>query len=180
MSLRHGALGIVSLFLLSPLPPACAQIPSSVYQQAAGDLKQGDFSGAEQLLRPALREHPDDSSALGLMGVVLDAQKRYDEAEGFYERALKLDPRSPALLNNLGNHYLEKEDMVRAQEAYLKVVAVDPSHPNANLHLAQMSVAAKKGDAALRYLGRLPAATQAEPGVELLRAQALDLAGQRT
>ena len=180
MSLRHGALGIVSLFLLSPLPPACAQIPSSVYQQAAGDLKQGDFSGAEQLLRPALREHPDDSSALGLMGVVLDAQKRYDEAEGFYERALKLDPRSPALLNNLGNHYLEKKDMVRAQEAYLKVVAVDPSHPNANLHLAQMSVAAKKGDAALRYLGRLPAATQAEPGVELLRAQALDLAGQRT
>ena len=180
MSLRHGALGLVSLFLLFPLPGARAQIPSSVYQQAAGALEQGNFSAAEQLLRPALREHPDDPDALGLMGVVLDAQKRYDEAQGFYERGLKLDPHSASLLNNLGNHYLEKGDMARAEEAYLKVVAIDPSHPNANLHLAQMSVAARKGDTALRYLGRLPRATEAESGLELLRAQALDLAGHRT
>jgi len=170
---------LVFLLLLSPLPAARAQIPSSVYQQAATALEQGNFSAAEQLLRPALREHPDDPHALGLMGVVLDAQKRYDEAEGFYERALKLDPHFTPLLNNLGNHYLEKGDIGRAEEAYLKVVSIDPSHPNANLHLAQMSVAAKKGDAALRYLGRLPATSQAVPGVELLRAQALDMAGQR-
>jgi tetratricopeptide (TPR) repeat protein len=164
--------------LLAPVPAARAQIPSSVYEQAASALEQGNFSAAEQLLRPALREHPDDSRALGLMGVVLDAQKRYDEAEDFYERALKLDPHFAPLLNNLGNHYLKKGDMGRAEEAYLKVVSIDPSHPNANLHLAQMSVAAKKGDAALRYLGRLTATSQAEPGVELLRAQALEMAGQ--
>ncbi len=55
----------------------------------------------------------------------------------------------------------------------------DYGYPNANLHLAQMKVAAKQGDAVLRYLGPLPASSQSEPGVELLRAQALDLAGQR-
>jgi tetratricopeptide (TPR) repeat protein len=171
---------LVFLFLFSPLRAGHGQNPPSAYERVAGALKQGDFGAAEQVLRSALREHPDDSRALGLMGVILDAQKRYDEAEGFYERALKMDPHSASLLNNLGNHYLEKGDMERAQEAYLKVVAVDPNHPNANLHLAQMSVAAKKGDAALRYLGRLPAAGQPQPGVELLRAQALDLAGRRS
>jgi tetratricopeptide (TPR) repeat protein len=172
-------LRITLVFLVCVPPSLHGQIPSSVYEQVAGAFEQGDFGEAERLLRPALQDHPGDSRALGLMGVILDAEKRYDEAEGFYQQALKLDPHSAALLNNLGNHYLEKGEMERAREAYLKVVVIDPGHPNANVHLAQMSVAAKKGDAALRDLDRLPSADRSTPGVELLRAQALNLVGQR-
>lgn len=156
-----------------------AQVPLSLYERSAEALEQGNFSQAESLLRPALAEHPNDARALGLMAVILDAEKRYEDAESFYDRALKLDPRSPALLNNIGNHYLEKGDFGRAKEAYLKVVTVDPAHPNANLHLAQMSVATKDGQAALEYLARLPEGTRSELPVELLRAQALGLAGRR-
>ncbi len=179
MSLHRVALGVAFFCLVLLSTAALGQIPAPLYDQVAEAFERGNFSQAETLLRPALRQHPDDSRALGLMGVILDAQKRYDEAEGFYERALKLDPRSAPLLNNFANHYLEKGDTERARETYLRVVALDPGHPNANLHLAQMSVTARQGDAALRYLGRLPSAAQSEPGVELLRAQALDLAGER-
>jgi tetratricopeptide (TPR) repeat protein len=180
MFLRRRLLGTALLFVVSVSAALSAQISSSVYEQVGSAFEHSKFSEAEQLLRPALEEHPDDSRALGLMGVILDAQKRYKEAESFYQQALRLDPNSAALLNNLGNHYLESGQTERAREAYLKVVALEPGHPNANLHLAQMSVAAKNGDAALQYLVRLPAPSQSDPAVELLRAQALDLAGQRT
>ncbi len=179
MSRQRAMPAILLFFLFPPSLAVWGQMPAPVYEQVGAAFEQGNFSAAERLLRGALREYPDDSRALGLMGVVLDAQRRYDEAEGFYEQALKLEPHSAPLLNNFGNHCLEKGDLERARAAYLKVVALDPGHPNANLHLAQMSAAAKQGDVALRYLGHLPAASQSEPGAELLRAQALDLAGHR-
>ena len=178
MLLRRRILEVVIFSLVYPSLAVRGQVPVSVYQQVGSAFEQGKFSEAEQLLRPALRDHPNDSRALGLMGVILDAQKGYSEAEGFYDQALKLDPHSAPLLNNIGNHNLEKGDLGRAKEAYLKVLAIDPNHPNANLHLAEMSVAAKKGDAALGYLARLPPSGQSEPAVKLLRAQALAQAGQ--
>jgi len=76
----------VVLLLFVSIPAALSgQIPSSVYEQVSNALEQGKFGEAEQLLRPALQEHPD-ARTLGLMGVILDAQKRYDEAEAFISR----------------------------------------------------------------------------------------------
>jgi len=130
------------------------------------------------MLRSALRQHPSEARALGLLAVVLDAQKRYAEAEGYYQRALKLVPRSASLLNNLGNHYLARGDSEKARAAYLRVVAIEPRHPNANLQLAQFSVARKEGALALKCLDRLPPEEQNATALRLLRAQALQLSGQ--
>jgi tetratricopeptide (TPR) repeat protein len=161
-------------------PGLSAQIPDSQYRQIASALREGRVAEAERALRSALVEHPRDARALGLMGVILDSQKRFDEAEEFYKRSLKIAPRSASLLNNLGNHYLAQQRWELARDAYLKVVVIAPDHPNANLHLAQMSVAAKEGEAALRFLDHLPKEDQAAPPVQILRAKALRLAGQET
>jgi tetratricopeptide (TPR) repeat protein len=74
------------------------------------------------------------------MGVILDAQKRFAEAETFYRRALALDPNSASLYSNLGNHYLKQGQSEKARAAYLRVVAFDPADRNANSQLAQISV----------------------------------------
>jgi tetratricopeptide (TPR) repeat protein len=155
-----------------------AQVPRSVLQQAAADFQHGKADEAEQALRAALKQAPRDPAALGLLGVVLDAQKRFEEAEGAYKQALALAPRSPALLNNLGNHYMALGKTDQARAAYLKVVAAEPRHPNANLQLAQLSVAAKQGAAAVRYLDHLSPEEQASPPAAILRAGALKLMGR--
>ena len=161
MSCRSKTLAalLTFLFAASPLvaqsPPG--QVPRSVLEKAASDFQQGNVSEAEQALRAALKQAPRDPSALGLLGVILDAQKRYDEAEATYQQALALFPGSPALLNNLGNHYMAQGKTEQARAAFLKVVAAEPRHPNANLQLAHLSVAAKQGPAALKYLDRLAA-----------------------
>jgi tetratricopeptide (TPR) repeat protein len=157
----------------------CDQIPVATYQQALDIFQQGDYAGAEVLLRPALRACPYDSRALGLLGVVLDAQRKFDQAEIVYGQARLLTPHSATLLNNIGNHYLALGDLARAREAYLSVVALEPGNPNADLQLAEMSVRAKEGNAALRYLGHLPEDAQRQPSAQLLRAQALHLTGQQ-
>jgi tetratricopeptide (TPR) repeat protein len=156
-----------------------AQIPVSVYDQATVAFQQGQMDEAERVLRSALRDHPRDAQALGLLGVILDAQKRYEEAETCYSQSLKLAPKSAALQNNLGNHYLARGMPDRARTTFLRVVAIDPGHPNANLQLAQMSVSRKEGKEALQYLNRLPDTEQASLTVQLLRARSLYSSGQR-
>ena len=154
------------------------EVPSDVLHRAAVEFQQGNVPQAERTLRAALEKAPRDPAALSLLGVILDAQQHYGEAETAYQKALAVAPGSPAILNNLGNHYLAQGKTEQARAAFLKVVAADPRHPNANLQLAQLSVAARQGAAALKYLDRLPPDILASPPAAILRAQALKLTGQ--
>ena len=166
------------LLLASSLGRAQQPTTQVALDEAAAAFEQGRPAEAGQKLESILKTHPTELRALILEGAVLDSQQRYREAESYYQRALKLAPGSVQVLNNAGNHYLSSGNRIQARECYLRVVAIDPRHPNANLQLAQMSVDGKKGAQALAYLGRVNAAANAGPAVLLLRARALALSGQ--
>ncbi len=168
------------LLLIATAAAGQDSIPSQVYEKAAALFAQGNLTEAERVLKPELQKHPRAPAALGLLAVILDAQKRYDEAGRCYDQALDVTPRSVSLLNNLGNHYLERKLPERARAAFLRVIALEPNQPNANLQLAELSVAAKQGEQALRYLSHLPATAQADPAAQLLRVKALAYGGQRS
>lgn len=146
--------------------------------EAAADFEQGRAAEAGQKLDTILKDHPADLRALVLKAAVLDALDRHAEAESYYQRALKLAPSSAQVLNNAANHYLASGDRRRARELYLKVIAVDPHHVNANLQLAQMSVEEKRGAEALAYLNRLGDAANSDPAAVLVHARALALTGR--
>jgi tetratricopeptide (TPR) repeat protein len=178
MFIRIRAVVFILGLSVSLLAAQEAQVPRSVLQQAAADFQQGKVSEAEQALRAALKQAPSDPAALGLLGVILDAQNRFEDAESAYRQALALTPRSPALLNNLGNHYMAQGKTEQARAAFLKVVAADSHHANANLQLAELAIAAKQGAAALKYLDQLSREDGASPEVAVQRARALKLTGQ--
>ncbi len=157
---------------------AFAQHSSSSFSQAVEAFQQGHYAEAERAARALVRDHAGDARPLGLLAIILDAQKKYQEAEPYYLRALRLAPDSVSLHNNFGNHYVAQGDVARARAQYLKVVELDPGHPNANLQLAEISIKAKDGASALEYLSHLPETAFAQPGPALLRAQALHLAGK--
>ena len=180
-NMRHLLILSFASFLFVSLVAAQSprdQVPPGVLHQIATEFQQGNIPEAERTARAALEKAPRDPAALSLLGVILDAQQRYGEAESAYQQALAVAPGSPGILNNLGNHYLAQGKTDQARAAFLKVVAADPRHPNANLQLAELTVAAKQGAAALKYLDRLPAENRASPPVEILRAQAMKLTGQ--
>ena len=130
---------------------------------------------AEQALRSLLEKTPRDPAALGFLAIVLDNQNRYPEAERYYNQAVALTPNSVSLLNNLGNHYAAAGDKDRARREFLRVLALDAAHPNANLQLARIAVERKEGREALAYLEHVPGDAL---GIALLRAEALHWAGQ--
>jgi tetratricopeptide (TPR) repeat protein len=150
----------------------------ALLDEAAAAFEQGRAAEASQKLDLFLKGHPADLRALILKGAVLDSLQRYAEAESYYQHALKLAPGSAQVLNNAANHYLASGDRPRARELYLKAVAIEPRHVNANLQLAQMSVDEKRGAEALVYLNRLGDSVKSDAGALLLRARALALTGQ--
>ena len=133
---------------------------------AVDAMRRGDLAAAEQLLRA----HPADADALAILGVVLDQEKKYPEAETAYRQALTLAPHSPSLLNNYGNHLLAIGKSKEARPIFLKVLAADPAHPNAFTQLARISLELHVPSEALGYLNHLP---NAAPDALMLRMQAL-------
>jgi len=175
---REVLLCIFAAGLLAFNTPRFAQVPTGALHEAIADLNEQKYQEAETILRGVLRDQPQEPTALGLMGVALDGQKRFAEAEKFYTQAVKLDSGSAALFNNLGTHYLARGDRGGARQAYLAAIRINPRDPNANRQLAQIAIEAKHGSEALRYLGRLPQEEQATPAVSIVRAQALAAAGE--
>jgi tetratricopeptide (TPR) repeat protein len=146
-------------------------------REALAALQRGDFAAAEQVLRPEVKARPEDSGALTLLGVALDSQKKYKEAEEMHRRAAAGAPNSPDVLNNYANHLLGTGDAAGARKLYLRVVALDPAHRNANIQLIRLALKNKEGAEALGYFGHLPADQQDSPNLAPLHIGALDLAG---
>ena len=146
------------LFVISLVLASCVQVLAAEhFQEAANAFQRGDIASAEAILAEDLRSQPNDAAALGLLAVVLDTQKKYPEAGGVYRRALALTPNSASLL---------------------KVVALRPDHPNANLQLAAIAADQKNGPEALRYLHHLGTSQPSTPQFILLRMRALYLCGR--
>jgi len=93
-------------FLTGVLLLAQQPSPDLALDEAATAFEQGKTAEAEQKQRPILEKHPSNLRALLLAGAILDTGGRYTEADGYYERALKIAPGSAELLNNAANHYL--------------------------------------------------------------------------
>lgn len=148
---------------------------SDAVADAIAALERGDFASAEQTLRAELRTKPNDIEALDVLGVVLDKQKKYAEADEIYRRAIRLPNAPPSLLNNYGNHLLATGKLTAARTIFLKVIALNPSQANARLQLARISLEKKSGSDALSYLDALPASARQSAEARLLRMQALYL-----
>ena len=143
--------GLVGLLCLCGWGSFCcaAESGDSALARAAAALEHGQFAQAEAGLRVYLREHPDNLRARGLLGAALDAQQKYDEAGTLYREALRRAPASVLLLNNFGNHLLQRGDSEGARRAFESVRRIEPSHPNANLQLARLAVDRHQGADAL-------------------------------
>ncbi len=152
----------------------CALVAATA-QDAVSDaiaaLQHGDLAAAERILHSYIEGHPADPSALEVLGVVLDQEKKYSEADPVYRRALGLG-RSPGLLNNYGNHLLSTGKVKQARQTFLGVLALDPMYGNALTQLARIALQQKSPAEAISYLDRLPAERRETQDIAVLRMQA--------
>ncbi len=139
---------------------------------AVAALERGDYASAEKTLHAQLRGNPKDGAALAVLGVVLDQEKKYGEADEVYRRALISSPRDPALLNNFGNHLLATGKLAEARKTFLQVISLEPGNTNALTQSARIALQRKSAAEALGYLGRIASMAKDRPDAAILRMRA--------
>ncbi len=111
----------------------------AVVQSASAAMQGGDFQAAEKMLRAEVEAHSGDAWALSLLGVALDNQKRFPEAEEFHRRAVALSPRSAEILNNYGTHQWLAGQFDKAEVSFASALSAAPAYFNALFNLGVMA-----------------------------------------
>jgi predicted Zn-dependent protease len=122
VSFRPGLLACLAV------PLACTVLAAGSFDDALQAFQRRDVTAAERTLNEMLSANPDDAAAFGLLGEVLDAEKRYPQAGAAYRRAMQLSPPSRALLDKYRNHQLMLGDIAGARATYEKALALDPGN----------------------------------------------------
>ncbi len=148
----------------SPARPPAKSPANSALRNASAALDRGDFPAAENLLRAELKTRPADTEALSLLGLALDGEKKFTEAEATHRRAIAAAPRSATVLSRYGWHLLSTGDEKGARETFLKAAAMDPSDRYTNLQLAQWALRQNNPKIALEWLDKIPAAPAEHAG----------------
>jgi tetratricopeptide (TPR) repeat protein len=105
---------------------------------AMTELQLGKDADAENHLKAALTQSPDDGYALSTMGYLRFRQEKYEDALNYLSRAAQISPSNPEVQNHLGatlNHLGQRKP---AEAALRRAVQIAPNYGPAHNNLAVM------------------------------------------
>lgn len=94
-------------------------------------LARGDVAAAETLARRLVAENPLEAEAQFMLGIAIQSQGRFEQAEPHFARAVTLDPRNVGHLLNYGVCLLSMGRVKEAAAQYRKARSVAPSSVDA-------------------------------------------------
>ena len=94
-------------------------------------LQAGRLRDAERCFRQAVELSPRHFGALNLLTVALTGLERFEEAEAFAERALRIDASSDATHYNYGTVLKHNNKLEQAIAAFDAALAINPRHVKA-------------------------------------------------
>ena len=101
-----------------------------------------NWRGAETEFRRAIALEPRSPEAYAYYSRYLLAMGRIDESWAASDRALRLSPASPLIMQHLAWHYLHARQYGRAREAVWRAIEMDPTAWRPHLDLAAVELAA--------------------------------------
>jgi tetratricopeptide (TPR) repeat protein len=129
-----------------------------------------DHDKAEQVLRGILKDDPENEAAVEQLTQLLLDQGKATDAVALLEGLTKRSP-SPGLLDLLGDAYIQAKQLGKAEQAYRKAMALDPSELSHQRGLAQTLLAEEKYSDALAAYQKLADLMPDDPDVYLRIAQ---------
>lgn len=131
-------------------------LPDSWYNLALLQRRAGRFEAALASYQQALDRRVSGPEEVHLnRGVIFaDDLRRPDAAERELDEALRLNPRYVPALLNLGNLHEDRGRKAAALEAYGRILALDPDHPEALSRTAGLTAAASADDPMIPRLSR--------------------------
>jgi tetratricopeptide (TPR) repeat protein len=134
--------------------PAAAQTPGGMDPGAA--VMDTVFAKVAEL-KAAIEKNPGDRRALVELGNLYYDSGKYDQAVGFYERALAIDRHDPNLLTDTGNSYFLLGNTGRAQPYFEEAQKGFPQHWQSAASLFFLAAATRNATLASSSLERVRA-----------------------
>jgi protein O-GlcNAc transferase len=125
-------------------------IDSNAYHAAVTHYQHGRFLEALH----TLGANPDDTESLNLAAICCFQLNRFDDAEGFWRRALTRDATYAAGYANLGNLLMARGDLHGAEAIYRLAIDAQPDNANAHYNLGNLLGTLGQVDAAESALRR--------------------------
>jgi tetratricopeptide (TPR) repeat protein len=126
---------------LELLNRALAEFPASDnlrYARSVVHERRGDIAAAERDLRTIIRRDPDNATALNALGYTLaNRTDRFAEARALIEKALRLSPNEPAILDSLGWVLYRQGEYEQALQYLTRAYAAFPD-PEVAAHLGEV------------------------------------------
>jgi tetratricopeptide (TPR) repeat protein len=97
------------------------------------------------------------------LGILAAREGKTDEAIGFFQKALRIDPDHAVALQNLGNAYRQKKDWNAARKALEHALALNPEDAEANYGLGMVYAQLNDTERAYEFLQKALAARPAYP-----------------
>lgn len=109
-----------------------------LYSRALVAERMGRLDILEQDLKTVLSKNPDDVNALNALGYTLvDRTSRYEEAQGYLQRAIKLRPNDPVIIDSFGWLQFRLRNYDQALRYLRRAFAGDPD-PEIAAHLGEV------------------------------------------
>jgi tetratricopeptide (TPR) repeat protein len=96
------------------------------FEEALGLAQKGDWSGAEERCRLALKTNASDVNVLALLGAVLIKAERFEEAEAVLLEVVALQPGFAKPCGDLASLYMQRGNYDAAREYFRKAVEIKP------------------------------------------------------
>jgi putative PEP-CTERM system TPR-repeat lipoprotein len=128
---------------------------------AQTQLKGANPTEAIENLTPLLKEPTQDAHLLAIAGEAYMQARKFDQAIAYYEKAIALAPKTPALYTSLGLARLSAGDREKGLNDLQTAVALDPKSVQAGMVLTRAEMGLGRYDKALASVEALE---KQEPG----------------
>ena len=116
--------------------------------------KLKNFNKAELEAKKILKTHPKIAFLYNLLGLVMAAQKKNDEALIYYKKGIEIKPDYAMIYNNLGLLYKDLNKYGEAEEYYKKSIKIDNKLLEALNNLGSLYLELSKHDDAIKFFKR--------------------------
>jgi len=139
---------------MSPAHATQDQSLDREFKTAVAEYDSGHYSEAARKLEGLLRQVPENFEVNELLGLVYSAQSQDADANGRFERAVRINPASAPARTNLAANLVRLGKMDRAGEQFKKAAELEPQNFDTNHNLAEFYVKSRKIADAVPYLER--------------------------
>ena len=128
-------------------------VPTLLAQVAEKFIREGKLKLAEDQLKVALDQRPDDANCLHLLGTIYTTRGEHDKAIAHYTELITKNPYKEDYYNNLAVAYIRSGKLDKAEKTLKEALTNNGKYYDAHLNLAILYRQKERNDLVVKQLG---------------------------